>query len=112
MRGGGRPVDGAARARVEGATGGPLGDVRAHTGADADALARSVQARAFTVGSDVFFAEGEYRPGTSGGNELLSHELAHVAQQQGAPASGPLTVTQPGDAIETEADEIARDAGA
>lgn len=109
MRGGGRPVDSAARARMEGASGAALGDVRAHTGPDAHQLARSVQARAFAVGRDLFFAEGEYRPGTTEGADLLTHELAHVAQQADAPTSGPLKVTQPGDAIETEADEIARD---
>ena len=79
-------------------------DVRVHADASADALARSVSARAFTTGSDVYFAAGEYRPGTSEGNSLLAHELAHVVQQRGAPTSGPLTVSNPGDALEVEAD--------
>ena len=78
---------------------GTLGDVRVHTGDGAAALARAVSARAFTVGTDIFFGSGEYRPGTSDGNQLIAHEVAHVAQQRGAPASGPLTVTQPGDAL-------------
>ena len=69
-----------------------------HDGPQADALARSVQARAFAVGSDLFFAEGEHRPGTADGDRLLAHELTHVVQQRGAPAQGPLTVSQPGDA--------------
>jgi hypothetical protein len=38
---------------------------------------------------------------------LLAHELAHVVQQRGAPSSGPLTVSNPGDALETEADAVA-----
>ena len=87
---------------------GTLGDVRVHTGDGAAALARAVSARAFTVGTDIFFGSGEYRPGTSDGNQLIAHEVAHVAQQRGAPASGPLTVTQPGDAYEREADAVAR----
>ena len=78
---------------------GALGDVRVHTGDGAAALARAVSARAFTVGTDIFFGSGEYRPGTPDGNQLIAHEVAHVAQQRGAPASGPLTVTQPGDAL-------------
>ena len=82
-------------------------DVKVHADAGADALARSVSARAFTTGSDVFFASGEYRPGTSEGNSLLAHELAHVVQQRGAPTSGPLTVSNPGDALEVEADAAA-----
>ncbi|MDQ4048465.1 MAG: DUF4157 domain-containing protein, partial [Actinomycetota bacterium] len=64
---------------------------------------------AFTVGSDVFFAAGEYRPGTPAGDELIAHELTHVVQQRGAPLSGPLTVSQPGDALEREAEALARD---
>ena len=49
------------------------------------ALARAVSARAFTVGSDIFFAPGEYQPGTRDGDELIAHEVAHVVQQRGAP---------------------------
>ncbi|HYJ79141.1 MAG TPA: DUF4157 domain-containing protein, partial [Longimicrobiaceae bacterium] len=83
--------------RVLGAAGGPLGDrtrgamearfgadfsaVRVHTGEDAAASARAVGARAYTVGRDVVFAAGEYRPETPGGRHLLAHELAHVLQQ-------------------------------
>jgi hypothetical protein len=84
-----------------------LGDVRVHDGPDADALARSVQARAFAVGPDLFFAEGEHRPGTADGDRLIAHELTHVVQQRGAPTDGPLTVSQPGDASEREADRAA-----
>lgn len=111
-RGGGRPLDRDVGDRIAPALGDSLHDVRVHTGESAAALARAVSARAFTVGSDVFFAPGEYRPGTSDGNELIAHELAHVAQQRGAPAAGPLTVSQPGDALEREAEALARDVGA
>ena len=58
-----------------------------HTDAHAAELSRAVSARAFTVGSDIFFAAGEYSPGTPHGNELIAHELAHVVQQRGAPPS-------------------------
>jgi hypothetical protein len=106
-RGGGRALDGGVRERMAPGLGDDLGDVRVHDGPDADALARSVQARAFAVGSDVFFAEGEHRPGTAAGDRLLAHELTHVVQQRGAPAEGPLTVSHPGDASEHEADRAA-----
>jgi hypothetical protein len=108
-RGTGRRLDIGSASRVGGALGDSFGDVRLHTGDDAAALARSVSARAFTVGSDIFFGSGEYRPGTSGGGELLAHELAHVVQQRGAPQTGPLTVSQPGDALEREAEAAARE---
>lgn len=108
-RGGGRGLDPGVRERMSPGLGDDLGDVRVHDGPDADALARSVQARAFAVGSDLFFAEGEHRPGTAAGDRLMAHELAHVVQQRGAPTDGPLTVSQPGDASEREADRAADD---
>jgi hypothetical protein len=108
-RGGGRALERSLLQQFEPALGESLGDVRVHTNEHAAALARAVSARAFTVGSDVFFAPGEYRPGSRGGNELIAHELAHVVQQRGAPAVGPLTVSVPGDALEREAEAVASD---
>jgi hypothetical protein len=104
-RGGGQPLDASTRETVGGALGDPLSDVRVHTDDTADRLAGSVSARAFTTGSDVYFAKGEYNPGSGDGNRLLAHELSHVVQQRGAPTEGPLTVSQPGDALEQEADQ-------
>jgi hypothetical protein len=106
QRGGGSALDDASRNRLSDAYDDPLGDVRVHTGDTADQLARSVQARAFTVGSDVFFADGQYAPGSTAGDTLISHEVAHVVQQRGASTSGPLQVTDPGDAMEREADTL------
>jgi hypothetical protein len=108
-RGGGRALDMRLRDRFAEGLGEPLNDVRVHTDERADALAQSVSARAFTSGSDVFFASGEYRPGSSDGDRLIAHEVTHVVQQRGAPDSGPMEVSSPGDALETEADEVSRD---
>ena len=94
------------RDRFEGDLG-PLGDVTVHTDDKADALNRSVSARAFATGTDVYFAKGEYNPGSADGDRLIAHELAHVVQQRGAASTGPLTVSEPGDALETEADSVA-----
>jgi hypothetical protein len=88
---------------------GPVDDVRIHTDATAHALARAVSARAFAVGRDVYFAQGEYQPGTKDGDALIAHELAHTEQQRGAPAGGPLVVSQPGDQLERDADAVASD---
>lgn len=107
-RGGGQAADRAATAQVGAALGDSLSDVRIHADDDAAALARSVSARAFTVGSDIFFAPGEYQPASPAGRELLIHELVHVAQQRDAPRTGPLTVSEPGDALEREAEDVAR----
>jgi Domain of unknown function (DUF4157) len=108
-QGGGRPLDRHLADHVGSAIGDPLDDVRVHTGDGAAALARAVSARAFTVGRDIFFGAGEYRPESHAGQALIAHEAAHVVQQRGAPASGPLNVSQPGDALEREAEAVARD---
>ncbi|WP_206076837.1 eCIS core domain-containing protein [Massilia horti] len=55
--------------------------VRVHTGPEAADAARSVQARAYTLGSDIVFGAGEYAPATAAGKRLLAHELVHVVQQ-------------------------------
>jgi hypothetical protein len=109
-RGAGRPLDRSVAAALSPSLGTSLDRVRVHTGDGAAALARAVTARAFTVGNDIYFGRGEYRPGTSEGNELIAHEVAHTIQQRGAPVDGPLTVSQPGDALEREAEAAARDA--
>ncbi len=107
-RGGGMPLAPALREQMGGALGDGFADVRVHHDGLADALARSVQARAFTTGADIFFAQGEYRPNASSGRELLAHELTHVVQQRGAPTTGEMRVSDPGDALEREAERTAR----
>ena len=57
--------------------------------------------------NDVFFAAGAYEPQTARGRRLIAHELTHVAQQRGAATSGPLTVSEPGDALERDAEDVA-----
>jgi hypothetical protein len=93
---------------MAGAYGDSFHDVRVHTDQLAGALARSVQARAFTTGADIYFASGEYRPASPSGRELIAHELAHVVQQRGVPTSGDMVVSQPGDALELQAERAAR----
>jgi hypothetical protein len=111
MRGAGMALPPQTRSSMESIIGAGLADVRVHDGTAADGLARAVQARAFATGRDLFFARGEYRPGTSGGERLLAHELTHIAQQRGASTGGPLSVSQPGDAFEREADRVADGVG-
>jgi hypothetical protein len=107
-RGRGAPLDPGIREQMSGALGDNFGDVRVHNDQLAATLAQSVQARAFTTGSDIFFASGEYHPGASTGRELLAHELTHVVQQRGAPVTGEMRVSDPGDAMEREAERVAR----
>lgn len=96
------------QARFERSLGTDLGGVRLHTDAAADRSAQALQARAFTHGQDVYFGAGQYDPASAEGQELLAHEVAHTVQQRGAPAvQHKLEVSQPGDALEQEADQAA-----
>ena len=80
-RGGGQPLGDNIREPMEQAFGADFGGVKVHTDSHSDGLNRSIQARAFTTGQDIFFRQGEYNPGSRGGQELLAHELTHVVQQ-------------------------------
>jgi Domain of unknown function (DUF4157) len=81
-RQGGAPLDKTLRSKVEPIMGADFSGVKVHTDAQADQLSRSIQAKAFTTGQDVFFRQGEYKPGSRGGQELIAHELTHVVQQK------------------------------
>jgi hypothetical protein len=80
-RGGGHALADEAKRPMEQAFGADFGDVRVHTDAESDSLNKQLSARAFTTGQDVFFAEGQYSPGSADGQYLIAHELTHVVQQ-------------------------------
>jgi hypothetical protein len=85
-QGRGAPLPEPTRASFEQAFGADLSAVRIHTGGEADQLNRSLNARAFPAGSDIFFSAGAYAPGSTEGRRVLAHELTHTVQQ-GAPVS-------------------------
>ncbi len=60
-------------------------DVRVHTDNRAAHSARAIAARAYTVGRDIVFGSGEYRPHAPAGRHLIAHELTHVLQQRASP---------------------------
>ena len=49
--------------------------------------ARSINALAYTVGSDIVFGAGQFAPQTQQGQKLMAHELTHVIQQGHAPSA-------------------------
>ena len=55
--------------------------VRIHADDTAAELAAGVHADAFTRGTDIYFGAGLYQPRSAAGQEILRHELTHVAQQ-------------------------------
>src|SRR5262249_52881600 len=105
----GSPLDGSALSRMQGAFGHDFSKVRVHTDTNAAQVASSLDARAFTIGSDIAFGSGEYAPGTAIGDALLAHELAHVVQQSNGRAStdGSASGAPDSQAIEEDADSSA-----
>ena len=87
-----------------------LARVRVHTDSVAAQAALAVRADAFTVGEDIFFAEGAFAPETPAGRKLLAHELAHVAQArrgQTAVSHRGMRFSRPSDSLEHEAEGVA-----
>lgn len=107
-RSGGQPLDRTVRGQMEETFGSDLSHVRVHTDGEADHLNQTLSARAFTVGGDIFFRQGAYNPGAASGRELIAHEMTHVVQQGQGQVRAKLTVNQPGDKFEQEADTVAR----
>jgi hypothetical protein len=110
--GGGAPLDSTTRGFMESRLGHDFSDVRVHTGGRADESARSVNAQAYTVGSDVVFRSGAYQPETPTGQRVIAHELTHVAQQKagpvaGTPAPGGIKLSDPSDSFEQAASRSA-----
>ena len=81
INGAGRPLSPASRAYFEPRFGVDLSRVRIHTGTQAHAANRALNAKAFTLGNDIVFSEGQYQPESSAGRHLLAHELTHTIQQ-------------------------------
>ncbi|MFP4103358.1 eCIS core domain-containing protein, partial [Coleofasciculus sp.] len=82
-KGSGQPLSENIRQPMEQAFGTDFSGVKVHTDTQSDQLNQSIQAKAFTTGENIFFKQGEYNPGSKGGQELLAHELTHVVQQTG-----------------------------
>ncbi|WP_327096478.1 DUF4157 domain-containing protein [Nocardia vinacea] len=106
--GGGAALEPEVRADMESRFGQDFGDVRVHTDDRAHQSAKSVNAHAYTVGSDIVFQRDTYDPSSDAGRHTLAHELTHVVQQRGGPvdgtdAGGGVKVSDPSDRFEREA---------
>jgi hypothetical protein len=93
--------------QMEGRLGADLSQVRVHAGVTARASAAALGARAYTVGDHVVIGHG------GADRHTLAHELAHVIQQRQGPVAGTdteagLSLSDPGDRFEQEAETTAR----
>jgi hypothetical protein len=80
--------------------------VRVHDGAKAAESARSVNALAYTVGSNIVFDARQFAPCSAGGEKLLAHELTHVIQQGSANTMPVLRLGPTEDSAEREANRL------
>ncbi|MDS0136899.1 MULTISPECIES: DUF4157 domain-containing protein [unclassified Amycolatopsis] len=106
--GGGAPLDKATREDMETRFGTDFSDVRVHTDSAAHDSAKSVNAQAYTVGSNIVFQRDKFDPASDAGKHMLAHELTHVVQQRSGPvdgtdAGGGVKVSDPSDRFEREA---------
>jgi hypothetical protein len=108
----GQSLDAGVAQKMGSTLGHDFSDVRVHNSPEAAELNTQLSAKAFTTGKDIFFGEGAYEPHSSGGQELLAHELTHVVQQGSGTVGGAsrMTVNAPGDVYEQQADAVAHSA--
>jgi outer membrane protein OmpA-like peptidoglycan-associated protein len=108
----GQPIDAGTRAFMEPRFGHDFSQVRVHTDAQAAESAQAVDALAYTVGRNIVFGAGQYSPETPAGQQVLAHELTHVAQQSGVSAGSTptkgLEIGQLSDPAEQEANNISK----
>jgi hypothetical protein len=102
MNGGGSPLPETDQNFFESRMGADLSSVRVHTDSSAAQTSRDLNARAFTVGSNIAFNSGEYQPGTTAGRHLLAHELTHTVQQGASPQLKRQVIQREADTEETE----------
>jgi len=81
-RGCGKAMDSHTRSFMSNGFGVDFSHVKIHADHEAASMNKELNAKAFTVGNDIYFNEGEYQPGSSKGKHLLAHELTHVIQQR------------------------------
>ncbi|WP_245153489.1 DUF4157 domain-containing protein [Chlorobaculum sp. 24CR] len=90
---GGQPMSSEVRGFMEPRFNADFSTVRIHNDPEAASLNNQLSARAFTHKNHIFFSRDQYQPGTSGGKQLLAHELTHTIQQGHAVQRSPQVST-------------------
>jgi len=102
LKGGGQPLDSATRSFFEPRFGHDFSNVRVHTDSSSADTAKSINARAFTLGNHVAMGSGEYQPNSQSGQRLLGHELTHVVQQGELQTSSKVQKQEPAPIVITD----------
>lgn len=107
LRSPGAPLSDSVRTDMEARLGADFSGVRLHTGPAARDSAAEIGARAYTSGDHVVIGDG------GADSHTLAHELTHVIQQRSGPVAGTdngdgLSISDPGDRFEREAEANAR----
>lgn len=80
-KGTGTPLPTDTQSFMENAFHADLSHVRIHDNTASTTMSNTIQAKAFTHGSDIYFNSGQYNPHSAEGKHLLAHELTHTQQQ-------------------------------
>lgn len=81
LRGSGQPLPPSVRNYFEPRFGRNLKNIRIHNNSQSNEMTQTVNARAFTIGNDIVFGNGQYNPESKEGKKLIAHELTHASQQ-------------------------------
>lgn len=81
LNNGGHSLSNEVRSFYEPRFGYDFSNVKIHTDTNASKSAQSINALAYTSGSNIVFNDGQFSPDTDSGKRLLGHELTHVVQQ-------------------------------
>ena len=113
MKGGGHPLPKSTRSFFEPRFRQDFSQVRVHTSTKAEETAKSLNAKAFTLGRDIAFGSMQYAPESTEGKQLLAHELAHTIQQRSntlsftrQTASSSELIIDLDDSLEQDADRV------
>ncbi len=97
--------------KYSGEFGRDMSDVRIHNDPESNAISQALNARAFTIGADVFLSKGIDPARSKRDQKTLTHELTHVVQQNGQAGSGPLRLGAAHTTQEHEAEASAEGRG-
>lgn len=104
----GQPLPSSVTQHIGRSTSADLSSIRVHTDDGSHRTAEDLHANAFTIGRDIHFGAGQFRPGTPAGDRVIAHEVAHAIQPDDSSGAGEhATVSNRSDAAESEADDAA-----